>query len=115
MDAITSLTFFSALSFLFFGIACFSTAKMKAEFTRYGHAKFRTFIGGLQLLGAAGLIMGYIYDPMIHAMAAGGLTILMILGFIVRLRIRDNFFQSAPSLLYAVLNAAIFLLVTEVV
>ena len=115
MGIITSLTLFSALSFLYFGIACFSSTQMKAEYTRYGLAKFRTVVGGLQLLGAAGLIVGYIYDPVIHAMSAGGLTVLMILGFIVRLRIRDNFFQSAPSLLYAVLNTIIFLLVSEVV
>ncbi len=113
MNTLTNLTFFSAFSFLFFGMACFITAQMKAEFLKYGLSQFRMVVGGLQLLGALGLIFGYFYAPILQAAASGGLSILMLLGFIVRLRIRDTFFQSAPSFIYAVLNAYIFLLLLD--
>ncbi|MCK0189145.1 DoxX family protein [Arenibacter sp. F20364] len=115
MGFLTGLSFFSVISFLFFGIACFITPEMKAEYTRYGLAKFRKIVGVLQLSGSGGLVFGYYYDSMVHALAAGGLSILMILGFIVRLRIRDNFFKSAPSLFYALINALIFLLLIRAI
>lgn len=108
MSLPTSLTFFSAISFLFFGWACFITSQMKSEFIRYGLENSRELIGGLQLLGALGLLFGYFYSPFIQTLAASGLSILMLLGFLVRLKIRDSFIQSAPSLLYALLNAYIF-------
>ena len=110
MTALTLLTFFSALSFLFFGIAGFTMAQMKAEFKRYGLAKFRPIIGGLQLVGALGLVLGYFYSPMLQAAAAVGLSMLMVLGFIVRLNLRDTFLQAVPSFMYALVNAIIFLL-----
>lgn len=110
MTTVNILTFFSALSFLFFGIASFTTAQMKAEFKRYGLAKFRRIVGGLQFVGALGLMLGYFYSPKLQGAAALGLFILMTLGFIVRLKIKDSFFQAVPSFMYAVLNAVIFLM-----
>tara|TARA_R110002033_G_scaffold3244_1_gene19115 strand:- start:161 stop:424 length:264 start_codon:yes stop_codon:yes gene_type:complete len=86
---------------------------MKAEFIRYRLTGFRKVIGGLQILGALGLAFGYFYNTMLQATAAAGLTILMILGFVVRLKIKDSLFQSTPSFFYAVLNAIIFLLLLE--
>ena len=108
MSLLTLMTFISALSFLFFGTACLTSTKMKSEFTRYGLSKSRVLVGVLQLLGAFGLFLGFFYSPVVQALAALGLCILMILGFIVRLKIKDSFIQSAPSLLYAVLNAMLF-------
>lgn len=113
MDAITYLTFFSVFSFLFFGTACFTSKHMKTEFIRYELTRFRKVIGGLQILGALGLAFGYFYETTLQATAAAGLTILMILGFVVRLKIKDSLFQSAPSFFYAVLNAIIFLLLLK--
>ncbi|WP_273566863.1 DoxX family protein [Maribacter halichondriae] len=100
--------FFSALSFFFFGGACFVTKEMKSEFKRYGLSSFRKIVGLLQLLGAIGLVLGYIYQPYLQAFAAAGLSFLMVLGFLVRIKIKDTFFQSAPSLFYAILNAFLF-------
>ena len=107
MGMFTFLTFFSGFSFLVFGIACLSTAQMKAEFIRYGLEESRVLVGGLQLLGAFGLLLGYYYTPLLQALAAAGLSVLMILGFLVRLRLRDSVLKSAPSLFYALLNAFI--------
>ncbi|CAM4403175.1 DoxX family protein [Zobellia nedashkovskayae] len=105
---LTIFTFFSALSFLFFGFGCFFLPQMKKEFVRYGLDKFRTVVGALQLVGGLGLLLGYFYSPTVQTAAALSLSILMILGFAVRLKIKDGFFQSAPSLLYALLNAYLF-------
>ena len=114
MSLPTLLTFFSGFSFLFFGVASLFTSQMKSEFKRYGLENSRTLVGGMQLLGALGLLLGYFYSPFIQTLAALGLTILMLLGFLVRLRIRDSFIQSAPSLIYAVLNAVLCILLLDV-
>lgn len=81
---------------------------MKSEFMRYGLSKSRALVGLLQLLGGFGLLVGFFYSSLVQALAALGLSILMILGFLVRLKIKDSFAQSVPSLSYAVLNAYLF-------
>lgn len=101
------LTLFSAASFFFFGCACFLAPQMLLEFKRYGLAKYRKLVGILQLLGSIGLCLGLLYEPKLQLSAAIGLTVLMLLGFLVRLKIKDSVIQSAPSLIYAVLNATI--------
>jgi hypothetical protein len=63
--------------------------------------------GFLQLLGAIGLLIGLYFSPTLLLLASTGLSILMIAGFIVRLKINDNFIQSSPSFLFAVLNICI--------
>jgi len=80
---------------------------MKTEFIRYGLGQWRPLVGALQICGALGLIIGYYYALILSIFAAFGLSLLMILGFGVRLRIKDNALQSAPSLLFALLNAYI--------
>ena len=110
---LTSLIVFSSGSFLFFGISCFLTPQMKTEFVRYGLGKWRPVIGVLQLLGALGLILGYFYLPVLSIIAAGGLTILMILGFSVRMKINDNAMQSAPSLFLAIINTYIVIMLLK--
>ncbi|QCW99926.1 hypothetical protein FGM00_07370 [Aggregatimonas sangjinii] len=107
MTTLSVLTFFSAISFLFFGLGCFVAPQMKKEFERYGLAAFRRIVGVLQLAGALGLIFGYFYSPNLQFAAAVGLCLLMACGFVVRLKIRDTVLQAAPSLIYAVINAFI--------
>ncbi|MFS4415125.1 DoxX family protein [Maribacter sp. 2307ULW6-5] len=104
MDHIFYLTLFSGFSFLFFGMACFATQQMRREFERYGLAKYRSTVGALQLLGALGLFFGFFRLPELQVAAAAGLALLMLLGFFVRLKIRDGVLQFAPSLFYAILN-----------
>ena len=113
MSLPTLLTFFSGFSFLFLGAASLYTSEMKSEFIRYGLENSRIAVGALQFLGAMGLLLGYVFSPLVQSLAALGLSILMLLGFLVRLRIRDSFIQSAPSLIYAVLNAILFIMLLE--
>ncbi|QQL45915.1 DoxX family protein [Sulfuriroseicoccus oceanibius] len=102
-SATTWLQLFSAVSFLGFGVACLVSQRMVAEFERYGIPRFRALTGVLQLLGATGLLVG-LKVVWIGALAASGLGVLMLLGFGVRLMIRDGFWRSLPAFLYCVMN-----------
>jgi uncharacterized membrane protein len=55
-------------------------------------------------LGAVGLIIGLYLSPLLMLLASLGLCLLMLAGFIVRLKINDNFMQSSPSFIFAALN-----------
>ena len=107
MTLITILVLISTISFLFFGISCFVTAEMKTEFIRYGLSDKLKLVGTLQIIGALALGLGYLYLPTLAIIGAIGLSILMLFGFGVRLKIKDNFIQSAPSIIFAFLNAYI--------
>ena len=76
---------------------------MKLEFERYELQKFRKLVGYLQLLGGFGLILGLIFQPIL-IFASGGLALLMFLGFGVRLKMKDGFLLSLPSLIFMILN-----------
>lgn len=77
------------------------------EFERYGLASYRKIVGAFQLLGGMGLLIGMMYSPSLQLWAAAGLSVLMLLGFMVRLKIKDAFLLATPSLSYALLNAYI--------
>lgn len=104
LDLLTGLTWFNALAFVYFGFSCFYSEFIKSEFKRYGLAKYRQLTGGLQLAGAAGLLGGLYLSPLLYLLAATGLFLLMLMGFMVRLKIKDNILQSSPSLVFAILN-----------
>ena len=104
MKLLTILTWLSGLFFIYFGIGCLISDFIISEFIRYGLEKFRVITGILQLLGAAGLLIGLYYDSRILLFSSIGLGVLMIFGFIVRININDNFFKCLPSFSFAVLN-----------
>lgn len=103
----TLLIGLSALSFLMYGISYFSSQKLKDEFKRYGLAKFGPLTAVLEILGGTGLLVGLVV-PLILSVASGGLAVLMLLGFGVRMKIKDGFWLSLPSFLFMLLNAYIF-------
>ena len=109
MDLLTVLTWFSSLAFIYFGINCFYSKFIIAEFIRYELPKFRKLTGSLQLLGALGLLIGLYFSPILLLLASTGLCVLMLFGFIVRLKIKDNFVKSSPSFAFAALNLFIAL------
>lgn len=104
---ITILVWISALSFLFYGVSYFTSQGLKDEFKRYGLEKFGPMTAILEILGAVSLLVGLKF-PLIMLLASGGLALLMLLGFGVRLKIRDGFWLSLPSFLFMLLNAYIF-------
>ncbi len=78
---------------------------MKEEFERFGLDSQRKLTGVLQLLGATGLIVGVWISPFIGLMAAAGLSLLMLFGFGVRLKLRDGLKASIPSFFFMLVNA----------
>lgn len=81
---------------------------MHQEFQRFGLTNYRKLTGFLQLLGATGLFMGFLY-PFITIIASAGLAILMLLGFFVRIRIKDGFMESLPAFAFMLLNLYILI------
>ncbi len=103
MPLFTLLVLFSSVSFLIYGLSCLSTRYMKQEFERFGLAKFRQFTGVLEIAAAIGLALGLIM-PALGCLAAGGLALLMLLGFFVRLKIKDGPLRAFSALFYMALN-----------
>jgi len=94
----------SAVAFLGYGIACLASPRMDAEFKRYGLARFRRLVGALECLGALGLLAGQLNHPVL-VLAAGGLTLLMLLAVVTRVRIGDSLVQALPAAVLLILNA----------
>ena len=80
---------------------------MKSEFKRFNLEKLGLLTIILEFVGAAGLLIGLLYNPIV-LISSGGLALLMFLGTIVRIRLKDGLLVSLPALFYMVLNAYIF-------
>jgi len=78
---------------------------MNEEFKRFGLTdNQRKSTGIFQLLGSIGLLSSF-YAPWLGILSALGLTIMMLVAFAVRIKIKDSLSQTAPSLVFLVLNA----------
>ncbi|AEE20695.1 DoxX family protein [Dokdonia sp. 4H-3-7-5] len=92
-------------SFLYYGVSCLSSNFMTAEFERFGLSKLQRKITGVaQIIGGLGVLIGYFYKPLQIA-ALMGISLLMLLGWGVRLKIKDSFIAALPSFVFFVLNA----------
>lgn len=94
----------SAVAFLFYGVVCLSTSRMKVEFERYGLARYRHLVGALECLGALGLLVGYFNRPVL-VVAAAGLALTMLMGIATRIRIGDSLAQTFPAIVLLIMNA----------
>lgn len=99
----TALILFSAFSFLGFGAACLGSSRMKLEFQRYGLDRWRPLIGSLQLIAAVSLLIGF-SQPLLGQAAAAGLSLMMLTGVMVRIKIKDTLLQMLPAIGYCLLN-----------
>tara|TARA_B100001093_G_scaffold267489_1_gene255805 strand:+ start:1539 stop:1892 length:354 start_codon:yes stop_codon:yes gene_type:complete len=99
---------FSSISFLIYGYLSFKSERMINEFKRWNISQFRTIVGVSQLLGGSGLILGF-YLPIMTIISSLGLTVLMLLGFFLRILVKDGLLRSLPSLFYFFINGYIFL------
>jgi hypothetical protein len=97
----------SIVAFLFYGLRVLFSGAMAEEFERYGLARFRRFTGVLEVLGALGLAAGFIV-PGLVVLAAGGLTLLMAAGVVVRFRSGDSLGDALQALAMMVVNLVIF-------
>ena len=101
--------FFSAISFIIYGTLSFRSNIMKSEFKRWGISKFRFIVGCAQLTGGFGLLIGY-YFQIMTLISSFGLALLMLLGFILRLTVKDGVIKSIPAFFYLLVNLYIFLI-----
>ncbi len=102
------LVLISGVSFIIYGSLLFVSSKMQNEFKRFGLEKFTKLTGVLELLGGIGLLVG-LKVSFIMLISSGGLALLMLLGFGVRLKIKDSFALTLPSLFFMVLNLYLFI------
>jgi hypothetical protein len=107
MRILDILIVISSLSFSIYGIAYFTSPHMKSEFIRFGLAKFGILTAVLEILGAIGLLVGFL-NNFVLMISSVGLSLLMFFGFLARLRVKDSFWVSLPALFYMGLNAIIF-------
>ena len=97
----------SSGAFLFYGLTCLLFDSMGAEFERFGLSRFRKLTGALEVAGALGLLAGYLFPPLVMA-ASGGLSLLMLLGVLTRVRLRDPPVSVLPALTLMLLNVYVF-------
>ena len=97
----------TAIAFMVYGLCCIFSGHMVVEFERYRLARFRMLTGYLQILGAVGLLVGFLFSPAAGLVAALGLSIQMLLGLGVRLLIRDSLLQCIPSFGFMLVNAGL--------
>lgn len=108
MTFYTLSVFVSSISFLGYGISYFTSPHMKSEFKRFDLEKLGLITIIFQLIGALGLLVGFWFYLPLLIIAAGGLSLMMFLGLIVRFKLKDSLWVSLPALFYMILNAYIF-------
>ena len=106
MPTIELPTLVLIISFLVYGGRCLFAEAMVLEFHRWGVSGLRHITGGLEVLGALGLVVGQ-WVPWVGLLSAAGLSLLMICGLMVRLRIRDSFLQTLPAVVYLIVSGMV--------
>ena len=99
----------SGVSFLYYGSRVLFQSALRGEFERYGMPAVRRFVGLMEVLGGTAVILGLAIAPL-GAVAAAGLTALMVLGVIVRVRIQDPPRLMVPAASLGALNAVLVVL-----
>jgi len=97
----------SAILFAWYGLNALLSESMVAEFKRYRLARLRVLTGMLQVAASLGIIIGHFYRPIL-LISTGGLAMMMFLGVITRVRIKDPLSAAIPALALCVLNLFIF-------
>ena len=110
--AFTVTVLVSAALFLVYGSLCLFSGSMKVEFERFGLARFRRMTGALEVLGGVGLLVGT-RVPEVLLVASGGLALLMLLGVIARVRVRDSLLETLPAAVLMVANVWIVVVAWE--
>ena len=108
MSAITGAVFVSSFAFLYYGLLCLVSSSMKSEFIRFGLPGLRKLTGVLELMGGTGLLAG-LHWPGFLWVSSGGLSVLMLAGVGVRLRVRDSLPVFLPAIGLMLVNVYIFI------
>ena len=108
MDIDYAIIYFSALSFLFYGISSFYSRRLISEYERWGYNKLRIIIAILQILASFGLIIGAYYLPFLLSIVSFSLTIMMLVAVFARIKIKDSIANTIPAIFYVIINSIIF-------
>jgi hypothetical protein len=82
---------------------------MKREFERFNLKRLGLLVIVLEILGASGLIVGLFFTPIL-LISSGGLSLLMLFGWITRINLKDSLWVSIPAIFFMLLNGYIFYL-----
>lgn len=93
------LTIVSSASFFGFGTGYLFARSMRREFERYGFGRYRVVVAVLQLMGAAGQLVGLRY-PLLGCLASAGLALMMLVAVVVRQQISDAVPRWVPAAAY---------------
>lgn len=96
----------SSGAFFLYGISYFVMPHMKEEFKRFGLEKLGLMTILLEFAGAAGLLVGLLFNPLL-IFSSLGLALLMFAAVVVRVQRRDSLWISLPALFFMFLNAYI--------
>jgi hypothetical protein len=107
MTVDTICVLLSSLSFYAYVASYFISPHMKNEFKRFDLEKLGLLTIILEFLGATGLIVGLLFSPIL-IISSFGLGLLMLCGFVVRLKLKDSVWISSPAIFYMCLNFYIF-------
>jgi len=108
MTLLTFSVVLSSLAFYAYVISYFISPHMKNEFKRFNLEKLGLLTIILELIGATGLLIGLQYN-LILQVSSLGISLLMLCGLIVRLKLKDSIWVSLPALFFMLLNLYIFL------
>jgi len=97
----------SVLLFLGYGVSCLFMGAMAEEFERYNLSRFRRVVGLLEVLGALGLLSSIVIPPLVYPSTAG-LAVLMGLGVLTRVRVRDPLLEAIPAAVLMLINMFLF-------
>lgn len=97
------LTLLSAAAFAYYGYGTLVMEAPRLEYQRFGMTHLRVFVGLMQLLGVAGLLVGLQF-AIIGAMAATGFAIMMVAGLLVRYQSGDRPRLMIPAASLGILN-----------
>ena len=103
------LALISGLSFLRYGFNVLFRIRLRGDFIRYGIPGTRNIVGVLEILGGAAVLLGLMFAPL-GAFGAAGLTVMMLLGVAVRVRVHDALWLMFPAASLGILNAVLVVL-----
>jgi DoxX-like family len=98
-----ALAVLSSVLFLWYGLHSLLGDGMTADFARFGLSNYRRVTGGFEVLGALGVLAGFVV-PSLMVVSAAGLSVMMLLGVITRMRVGDSLMHIVPALLLCLLN-----------